>query len=81
MIKEKIVHLDELTQDKVSVVKQKVIVVENVEYPMEGIWRTAYINSERGRAQVEKEIPEPYLSAIMSMWGDSPTINEATATQ
>ena len=48
---------------------------------MVGIWKTAYINSERGRAQAEKEIPEPYLSAIMSMWGDSPTINEATATQ
>ena len=81
MLKEKIVHLDELTQDKVSVVKQKVIVVENVEYPIDGIWRTAYINSDRGRKQVKSEIPEPYLSTIMTIWGDSPTINEATAIQ
>jgi len=70
------ITLDMLTQDSVSLKKQQHITVNGVEYPIGEPWRRAYINSVQGRAQVQAEVPEPYLSAIMAVWGDVPTITE-----
>lgn len=68
------ITLDMLTQDSVSVKKQKFIVQDGVEYAIGDIWRCAYVNSERGRLQVQEEVAEPYKSVIMMMWGDKPTV-------
>ena len=70
------VSLDMLTQDSVSVKKQKFIVQDNVEYAIGDIWRCAYVNSESGRKQVQEEVTEPYKSVVFMMWGDKPTIEE-----
>ncbi|HUM45126.1 MAG TPA: hypothetical protein PKI14_19440 [Fervidobacterium sp.] len=72
------IALDMLTKDSVSLKKQNYGVVEGVEYPIGEPWRRAYINSVQGRAQVQAEVPEPYLSAIMAVWGNSPTVTEQT---
>mgnify|MGYP000860378665 FL=1 len=72
---EKII-IDMLNQDSVSIKKQKYIVVDGQEYAVGEPWRRAYINSEKGREQVQTEVPEPYLSAIMTVWGDTPTVTE-----
>jgi hypothetical protein len=74
---EKII-LDMLTQDGVSLKKQQYATVDGKEYPIGEPWRRAYINSVQGRAQVQAEVPEPYLSAIMAVWGDTPTVTEPT---
>lgn len=66
--------LDMLTQDSVSVRKQKFVLVDDVEYPIGDPWRRAYVNSTFGRQQVQNEVPEPYLGAIMAVWGDTPTV-------
>jgi len=38
--------------------------------------RRAFVNSERGRSEIAAELPEPYLSAVMAVWGDSATVEE-----
>ena len=70
------ITLDMLTQDSVSLKKQNHTVVDGKEYPIGELWRRAYVNSVQGRSQVQAEVPEPYKSAIMAVWGDVPTITE-----
>ena len=70
------VTLDMLTRDSVSLKKQQYALVEGKEYPIGEPWRRAYINSVQGRQQVNAEVAEPYKSAIMLMWGETPTVTE-----
>ena len=63
--------LDMLTETSVSVKTQKYVEDGGVEYAVGEPHRRAYVNSERGRAEIAAELPEPYLSAVMSVWGDS----------
>ena len=72
------ITLDMLTQDSISLKKQNHTVVDGKEYPIGEPWRRAYVNSVQGREQVQTEVPEPYLSAIMVVWGNSPTVAEQT---
>jgi hypothetical protein len=68
-----------LTQDGVVVVKQQYFEQDGTHYPIGQPWYRAYRNSVQGRIQVQTEVPEPYRSVIMLMWGDSPTIEEDAA--
>ena len=70
------ITLDMLTADSVSLKKQKYTTVNGKEYPIGEPWRRAYVNSIQGRQQLQAEVPEPYLSAIMAVWGDNPTVTE-----
>ena len=72
------ITLDMLNVDSVSLKKQQYTTVDGKEYPIGEPWRRAYINSAQGRAQVQAEVPEPYLSAIMAVWGETPTVTEPT---
>ena len=72
------ITLDMLTQDSVSLKKQQYATVDGKEYPIGEPWRRAYINSVQGRIQVQSEVTEPYLSAIMAVWGETPTVTEPT---
>lgn len=71
------ITLDMLTQDSVSVMTQKYVVVEGVEYPIGDPHRRAYINSATGREAVQDELPEAQIKAILSVWGESPTVSES----
>lgn len=68
------VFLDMLTQDGVSIRKEKFVAIEGVEQRVGEPWRRAYANSVFGRQQVREEVPEPYRSAIFAVWGESPTV-------
>lgn len=70
------ITLDMLTQDSVSVKKQNYTTINGKEYLIGEPWRRAYVNSTEGRNEVQVEVTEPYLSAIMAMWGDNPTFVE-----
>ncbi len=70
------ITLDMLTQNSVSVKKQQYIVQDGKEYAIGEPWRRAYVNSTQGRKQVENEVPEPYKSVVLLMWGDTPTVTE-----
>jgi hypothetical protein len=70
------IFLDSLTSDSVHMRKQNFTVIEGTEYPIGQPWRRAYVNSVSGRSQVQTEVPEPYKTAILAVWGDTPTLEE-----
>ena len=72
------ITLDMLTQDSVSVKKQKYFEQDGQQYPIGLPWRRSYMNSEQGRALVNAEVPEPYKSSIFAVWGDTPTVEDVT---
>ena len=68
------ISVDGLTLDKVSVWEQKYIKLGENEYPASLPLRTAFENSIKGRAELLDKVKEPYLSAILSVWGSEPTV-------
>lgn len=70
------ITLDMLTADSVSIKKQQYNIVNGMEYPIGEPWRRAYVNSTNGRMRAQTEVSEPYLTAIMIVWGSAPTITE-----
>ena len=68
--------LDMLTADSVSIKTQQYTTVEGIEYSIGQPHRCAYVNSERGRAEIMGVLADPYLSAVMMVWGDTPTVTE-----
>jgi len=71
------ITFDMLTKDSVSVKKQQYITVDGVEYPIGQPHRKAYINSIKGREEVQSELPLAQQNAIFAVWGDTPTIEES----
>jgi len=74
-VEEKIT-LDMLTTDSVSIKKQNYTTVDGIEYPVGDPWRRAYINSSSGRTALQAEVANPYKTAIMAVWGDTPTVTD-----
>lgn len=72
-IKEEI-KIELLNQDSVSVVFTKYIEYVGQKLQVGEAVRTAYANSAQGRIELENQVPEPYLSAILAVWGDTATI-------
>ena len=70
------ITLDMLTETGVSVKTQKYVEDGGVEYAVGEPHRCAYVNSERGRQEITATLEEPYLSAVMAVWGDAPTVIE-----
>ena len=70
------VYLDMLTENSVTVKTQKYIDIEGEELNVGELHARAYPNSERGRAELAEEVPEPYLSAVFAVWGDESKVKE-----
>ena len=68
------IFLNGLNKDGVTVIKQKYTTIEGVDYNIGEQWAKGYANSVSGREEVQAEVTEPYLSAIIAMWGDKPTV-------
>src|SRR5690554_381860 len=60
-----------LTEHSVSVLRQK-FTVEGEQIGKN--WRRAYVNSEVDRQKINIELPSPQKEAILTVWGDAPTI-------
>lgn len=73
MIKQEI-SLDELDVYKVSVETKQFVDVDGVLYQIGTPHRRAYSNSSQDRVLISEELVEPYLSAVMAVWGDEPTV-------
>lgn len=72
-----IITLDNLTADSVSVKTQRTLLEDNnIETLLGEPHRKAYINSESGRQKLVAEVEEPYKSAILNVWGSTPTVTE-----
>lgn len=69
-------EIDMLTKDSVSVKTQNYTTIDGVDYDLGLPNRKAYINSIKGRAELMAELPEPYLSGVLAVWGDEPTVED-----
>ena len=74
MIKQEI-SLDELDIYKVSVETKRFVEMDGVLYQIGVPHRCAYANSEQDRLLIAENLAEPYLSAVMAVWGDAPTVS------
>lgn len=74
-IKNKI-SLDALNENSVTVKTQQYIEVDGKALHVGELHAKAYMNSERGRAELAEEVSELYLSAVLSVWGEEPTVDE-----
>ena len=68
--------LDALSADSVSIKTERYTTVEGETYTLGEPHRCSYINSAAGRARLCADVTEPYLAAILAVWGDTPTISE-----
>ena len=74
-IKNKI-SLDVLNENSVTVKTRQYIEVDGEALHVGELHAKAYMNSERGREELAEEVPEPYLSAVLSVWGEEPKVKE-----
>lgn len=72
-IKEEI-KIELLNKDSVSVVVTKYIEYEGQKLEVGESTRTGYTNSKKGREELKEQIKEPYLGAILAVWGDKESV-------
>jgi hypothetical protein len=70
------IMVDMLTDTGVSIKTQQYVEQDGVEYTAGLPHRCAYVNSHRGRADIAAALDEPYLSAVMAVWGDTAIVPE-----
>lgn len=72
-----VITVDNLTTLSVSVKTQRVLIEDNGTETALGLpSRKAYINGDNGRSELAAEVPEPYFSAILAVWGEELAENE-----
>lgn len=71
MIEQKTV--DMLTTRSVSIKTEVYLKYDGEVYKVKTL-RKAYMNSERGRKELENEQPGNIVRAVMEIWGDKPTV-------
>lgn len=70
--------LDNLSTTSVSIKTMNYTIIDGVKYYFGEPHRKAYVNSINGRIDIANELAEPYLSAVMEVWGTEPTVTEST---
>jgi len=68
--------LDNLTQNLVIVKKQTYIDYQGKEWAIGEPWRRTYENSDSGKQQIIAELPQAQVTAILSISGDTPTVED-----
>lgn len=67
-----------LSQDSVTVYVKNVVDINGKEVPIGSPTTIVYNNSVEDRQIIQEKLPNPYLSSVMMMWGDEPTIKDNT---
>ena len=75
------ITLDMLTKDSVSVLRQQFLNYGGVDMQVGGNIRNAYMNSKSGREQLRKALSDEYYTAVMTVWGDNPTVDEPVESE
>lgn len=70
------ITLDNLTENSVSVLTQQFAEINGQTVQIGENHRTAFVNSEYGRIELAVKLPEPYLSSVMAVWGENPTVEQ-----
>lgn len=68
------ITLDDLNENSVSVLTQQFAEINGQTVQVGENHRRAYMNSKYGRIELEATLPEPYLSSVLAVWGEEPTI-------
>lgn len=66
---------DTITKDFCAFIEEKTIFDNGDTYSAAPI-RKVYENSVYGRKQLQKEIPEPFCSAALAIFGETPTVKD-----
>lgn len=66
--------LEMLTPNSVNIKTQDYISINGSEYAIGVPHNVSYVNSEIDRQHLSDEVAEPYLSVILKMWGNKPTV-------
>ena len=74
------ITLDMLTQDSVSVLKQQFLTFNDVEMQVGSNIRNTYTNSVSGRKLIKSILPDEYYNAVIAVWGDTHTVQDAEST-
>ena len=70
------ITLDNLTEKSVSVLTQQFADLNGQTVQIGENHRTAFVNSEYGRIELKDKLQEPYLSSVLAVWGENPTVTE-----
>lgn len=73
------ITVDALTPFGVSIRTQTYTLVDGVKYAVGLPSRTAYANTAAGRMQIESDLPQPFVSAVLTVWGPEPLAEEPLA--
>lgn len=65
-----------LTHNSVSILRQQFVDVDGETLKVGSDWRCAYMNSPLDRERLQSEVPDPYYSSILAVWGDQPTVED-----
>lgn len=68
------IRLDMLTETSVSVLTATYADIDEVKTQIGQASRKAYGNSAYGRKMLAAEVPEPFLSTVLTLWGPEPTL-------
>lgn len=69
------IKIEDLSIKQASLVTDQTINIDGQEIKINQT-RVAYVNSELGRQALQADVSEPYLSAVLAVWGDVPTVTE-----
>lgn len=72
--------VDMLTPDSVSILRKPYFEFNGQKYYGENI-RNTFVNSEKNRVRLQALLPEAQYNAVLSVWGESPTVAEIIDNQ
>lgn len=70
------ITIEMLTKDSVSLLREKFLIYNDEEIPLGDKTRNSYVNSISGRKAIKSKYSSEYYNAIISVWGDEPTIDD-----
>lgn len=65
-----------LTKNDASILTQNFTVLDGTKMPVGDNHRVAYVNSTSGRADLQLNEPEHIVTAVMSVWGEQPSVED-----
>lgn len=74
MAQNKVYQLEALTENTVNVLIKEYITVDGNTFQIGKPSRRTYSNTSMDRLELENRLPERYFNAIISVWGEKPTI-------
>ena len=69
--------LEQFTTESVNVITVSTATIDKERREV-GRSRMAYVNSPTGRKQLSEILPEEYVTAVLALWGETPTVTDPT---